>query len=482
MSRKITIDPVTRVEGHGRVTIHLDEYGKVEDSFFHIVEFRGFERFIQGHPYWEAPILVQRLCGICPVSHHLAAAKAIDQLVGIDPEDLAPAATKLRRLLHYGQIFQSHALHFFYLASPDLLFGMDAPVEKRNVFAVAAVNKELARKGILMRKFGQEVIKAIAGKRIHGVAAVPGGMHKTLDAAEREYFRNGKEIPNIDTMIEWSQEVLRFIKEYHQQNKHLLDTFAEFPSGHLGMVDPAGNLELYHGNLRAIDSTGTITLPDVPTDDYQKYFSEAVERWSYMKFPYLTSVGREYGWNRVGPLARINICTAIPTPLAEAERKEYVAFTGKKVNNSTLYSHWARLIETLHCAEVMKQLLEDDEIMSTDLVRTGQARLEGIGIIEAPRGTLTHHYQVDEKGMITRCNLIVSTTHNNQAMNKAVNWVARNVLSQKPAITDGMLNQVEVAIRAYDPCLSCATQSLGQMSLHVELMDHEGKLIDERIR
>ncbi|MEY4929745.1 MAG: hypothetical protein RI909_469 [Bacteroidota bacterium] len=482
MKKKITIDPVTRVEGHGRVTIHLDEYGKVEDSFFHIVEFRGFERFIQGHPYWEAPVLVQRLCGICPVSHHLAAAKAIDQLVGVDPEDLSPAAFKLRKLMHYGQIFQSHALHFFYLASPDLLFGMDAPVEKRNVLAVAVENKELARKGILMRKFGQEIIQAIAGKKIHGVAAVPGGMHKTFDPKEREYFLNGKDIPNIKTMIEWSLEIIEFIKGYHEKNRLLLDTFAAFPSGHLGMVDNVGNMELYHGKLRAIDSIGNITLPDVSTNDYQKYFLEGVERWSYMKFPYLKEIGREKGWNRVGPLARINICNAIPTPLAEKERQAFVSFTGKKVNNSTLYSHWARLIEILHCAEVMNDLLHDDEIMSDDLVREGKPRLEGIGIIEAPRGTLTHHYQVDEKGMITRCNLIVSTTHNNEAMNQAVKWVANHVISQKGAITDGMLNQVEVAIRAYDPCLSCATQALGQMPLKLELYNHSGELIDERYK
>ncbi len=482
MKKKITIDPVTRVEGHGRVTIHLDEYGKVEDSFFHIVEFRGFERFIQGHPYWEAPVLVQRLCGICPVSHHLAAAKAIDQLVGVDPKDLSPAAFKLRKLMHYGQIFQSHALHFYYLTSPDLLFGMDAPVEKRNVLAVAVENKELARKGILMRKFGQEIIQAIAGKKIHGVAAVPGGVHKTFDPKEREYFLSGKDIPNIKTMIEWSLEIIEFIKGYHEKNRLLLDTFAAFPSGHLGMVDDFGNMELYHGKLRAIDSIGNITLPDVSTDDYQKYFLEGVERWSYMKFPYLKEIGREKGWNRVGPLARINICNAIPTPLAEKERQAFVSFTGKKVNNSTLYSHWARLIEILHCAEVMNDLLHDDEIMSDDLVREGKPRLEGIGIIEAPRGTLTHHYQVDEKGMITRCNLIVSTTHNNEAMNQAVKWVANNVISQKGAITDGMLNQVEVAIRAYDPCLSCATQALGQMPLKLELYNHIGELIDERFK
>ena len=474
------IDPVTRVEGHGRVTIHLDEYGQVKDSFFHIVEFRGFERFIQGHPYWEAPVLVQRLCGICPVSHHLAAAKAVDQLVGIDPADLSHTATRLRRLMHFGQVFQSHALHFFYLASPDLLFGMDAPAEKRNVVAVAVENRELAIKGITMRKFGQEIIKAVAGKKIHGILAVPGGVHKTLTEEERDYFLNGKQIENIDTMIEWSMAIINFMKEYHEKNRKFLDEFAAFPSGHLGMVNKEGGLDLYDGLLRAIDSEGNTTLPDISTDLYQEYFSEAVAQWSYMKFPYLKNVGRDKGWNRVGPLARMNMCDFITTPLAEKERQAFVAFTGKKVNNSTMYSHWARLIEVLHCAEVIKDLLHDPELMGNDLVRKGTPRLKGIGIIEAPRGTLTHHYEVDEKGMITRCNLIVSTTHNNDAMNTAVRWVANNVISRSGTITDGMLNQVEVAIRAYDPCLSCATQAMGKMPLRAELYNHLGELIDEK--
>lgn len=482
MSRKITIDPVTRVEGHGRVTIHLDEYGQVKDSFFHIVEFRGFERFIQGHPYWEAPVLVQRLCGICPVSHHLAAAKAIDQLVGIDPKDLSAPAAKLRRLMHYGQVFQSHALHFFYLASPDLLFGVDAPVEKRNVVAVAVENRELAIKGITMRKFGQEIIKAVAGKKIHGILAVPGGVHNNLTETERDYFLDGKEIENIDTMIEWSLAMVDFIKGYHEKNHRFLDEFARFPSGHLGMVNEWGAMDLYDGQLRAIDSEGDITLDDVSTDLYQDYFSEAVAQWSYMKFPYLKQVGRENGWNRVGPLARINVCDSIPSPLAEKARKDFVAFTGQKVNNSTMYSHWARLIEMLHCAEMMKNLLHDPDLMGDDLIRKGIGRLKGIGIIEAPRGTLTHHYEVDEKGMITRCNLIVSTTHNNDAMNNAVKWVANNVISRKGTITDSMLNQVEVAIRAYDPCLSCATQAMGKMPLKAELYNFKGELINEKFK
>ncbi len=480
MTRKITIDPVTRVEGHGRVTIHLDEYGQVKDSFFHIVEFRGFERFIQGHPYWEAPVLVQRLCGICPVSHHLAAAKAIDQIVGIDPKDLSPTADKLRRLMHFGQLFQSHALHFFYLASPDLLFGVDAPAEKRNIVAVAEEHRELAIQGITMRKFGQEIIKAVAGKKIHGILAVPGGVHKTFTEAERDYFLNGRDIKNIDTMIAWSQAMVAFIQDYHEKHHKFLDEFAAFPSGHLGMVGKAGAMEMYDGNLRAVDSEGLVTLNDISTDDYQEYFSEAVAQWSYMKFPYLKKVGRENGWNRVGPLARINVCNFIPTPLAEKARLDFVSFTGKKINNSTMFSHWARLIEMLHCAEVMKDLLLDPETMGSDLVREGNRRNTGIGIIEAPRGTLTHHYEVDEKGMLTRCNLIVSTTHNNDAMNNAVKWVANNIISRKGHITDGMLNQVEVAIRAYDPCLSCATHAMGKMPLQIEVYNHLGILMDEK--
>jgi len=479
MSRKITIDPVTRVEGHGRVTIHLDDHGKVKKTYFHIVEFRGFERFIQGHPYWEAPVLVQRLCGICPVSHHLAAAKAIDQLIGIDPYDLSTPAQKLRRLLHYGQIFQSHALHFFYLASPDLLFGVDAPVLKRNVMAVALENKELAKKGILMRKFGQEIIKAIAGKKIHGIACVPGGVFKNLTLGERDYFLNGKEIPNIDTMINWSLEIIQFMKEYHIKHKLFMDTFGSHPSGHLGMVSGNGNMELYHGALRAIDHEGNVTLNDVPTDDYEKYFSEHVERWSYMKFPYLKAMGYDNGWNRVGPLARMNICDQIPTPLAERERQQFFELSGVKVNNHTMHTHWARLIEILHCAELIKELLDSPDILERDLVREGKPRNEGIGIIEAPRGTLMHHYQIDDRGMIIRCNLIVSTTHNNEAMNQTVHKVANDVISEQGEITEGMLNQVEVAIRAYDPCLSCATQALGKMPLKMEIYDHEENLLNE---
>ena len=479
MSNKIIIDPVTRVEGHGKVTIQLDDNNKVLDAKFHIVEFRGFERFIQGHPYWEAPVLVQRLCGICPVSHHLAAAKAIDQIVGVDPHELSIPAQKIRKLLHFGQVFQSHALHFFYLASPDLLLGADADPHTRNVVGVAMDFPELAKKGILMRKFGQEIIKMTAGKRIHGIATTPGGVHKNITAKERNYFLNGKEIPNIQTMIQWMLEVLDFIKQYHQKNQHFLDNFAAYPSGHLGLVNKNGFLELYDGNLRAIDADGNITLNDVPSNDYNQYFYEEAEPWTYLKFPYLKHLGKEKGWNRVGPLARLNVCEGIETPLAEAERKIFKAITNDKPNNMTMHTHWARLIEMLYTAEMIKNLLQDDDLLSNDLIRKGKRRKEGIGIIEAPRGTLIHHYEVDDKDRITRCNLIVSTTHNNEPMNRAVRWVAQNVLNNQNKITETMLNQVEVAIRAYDPCLSCATHAMGQMPLQLQIFNTEGQIVQE---
>lgn len=479
---KITIDPVTRVEGHGRVTLHLDEQGEVSDARFHIVEFRGFERFIQGHPYWEVPVLVQRLCGICPVSHHLAAAKAIDQLHGLAPKDLSPTATKLRRLLHYGQIFQSHALHFFYLASPDLLLKGDTPASQRNVAGVIMANKELAKRGILMRKFGQEIIKAIAGKRIHGVAAVPGGNYKTFTAEERQFFLDGKAIPSVDTMIGWTQETLQTIRQYHQDHSAWLDSFAHYPSGHLGLVGEDGALELYDGRLRAVDAKGQRTLEDIPADHYHHYFGEAVEPWTYLKFPYLKHLGRDQGWNRVGPLARLNVCDHINTPLAEKERQRFFEFAGNRPVNRTLYYHWARLVEMLHCAEVARDLLHDPEILNDDLVREGKRQGEGIGVVEAPRGTLIHHYRADEKGQVTWCNLIVSTTHNNEPMNRAVREVARRELSGQQEITEPMLNQVEVAIRAYDPCLSCATHAIGDMPLRIELYDHNEQLLAERTK
>jgi NAD-reducing hydrogenase large subunit len=482
LAQKIVIDPVTRVEGHGRVTLRLDKAGKLEKALFHVIEFRGFERFIQGRPYWEAPAMVQRLCGICPVSHHLAAAKAIDRIVGIDPENLPHAATQIRRLLHYAQTLQSHALHFFYLAAPDLLFGLDAPAGIRNIVGVATEYRDMARKGILLRKYGQELIQAIAGKKIHGIAAIPGGVQKGLTTKERDRFINGTDLPSIETVLEWSNEVLQFLKQYHVDNDSWIDDFAVYPSGHLGLVAPDGAMELYNGRMRAIDTNGQIILPDIPDYKYLEYFAEGVEKWTYLKFPYLMDRGRENGWNRVGPLARVNVCDYIPTPMAEKERVEFFERNGGKPVERTLHYHWARLIEMLHCAELIRDLLHDPAILGGELSATGTRRPVGIGVIEAPRGTLIHHYQVDEKGRIERCNLIVSTTHNNEPINQAVRSVAGRLLDGSHKITEPMLNQIEVAVRAYDPCLSCATHALGQMPLEVELLDTDGNVLDVRTR
>jgi NAD-reducing hydrogenase large subunit len=482
MGQKITIEPVTRVEGHGKVTIRLDDAGKVTQSRFHIVEFRGFERFVQGRPYWEAPVLVQRLCGICPVSHHLAAAKAMDVVVGAGPGKLTATAEKMRRLMHYGQMLQSHALHFFHLSSPDFLLGMDADPAIRNIIGVAALDKDLAVQAVLLRKFGQEIILATAGKKIHGTGAVPGGINKNLSPEERDRFLKGAAPLHIDQMIEWSQAAVALFKDYQKKNRDVVDGFAAFPSNHLSLVRKDGALDFYHGVLRAVDAEGRKVLDDVDYQDYLEYLGEETRTWSYMKFPYLRSVGRADGWYRVGPLARLNTCDYIPSPLAQKEFEIYKAYTDGKPNNMSLHSHWARLIELLHSAEVIKELLLDKDLQGTKLVKKGKRAPEGVGLIEAPRGTLFHHYRVNADDQITMANLIVSTTNNNEPMNRAVHWVAMNVLSEKPEITEGMLNRVEVAIRAYDPCLSCATHAVGRMPLDVSLVDADGHVLQRKVR
>jgi NAD-reducing hydrogenase large subunit len=482
MGRKITIEPVTRIEGHGKVTIHLDDRGKVTQSRFHIVEFRGFERFVQGRPFWEAPVLVQRLCGICPVSHHLAAAKAMDVVVGTGPKSLPPTAEKMRRLMHYGQILQSHALHFFHLASPDFLLGMDADPAIRNVIGLIALNKDLAVQAVLLRKFGQELILATAGKKIHGTGAVPGGVNRNLSLEERDRFLKGPAPLNIDQMIAWSQAAVELFKDYHKKNKDMIDGFAEFPSNHLSLVRKDGALDFYHGVLRAVDAEGHKVLDDVDYQDYLEHIGEEIRPWSYMKFPFLKSLGKAAGWYRVGPLARLNTCDHIPSPLAQKEYEVYKAYTDGKPNNMSLHTHWARLIELLHAAEVIKELLRDKDLQGTKLVKLGKRAGEGVGLVEAPRGTLFHHYRVSHNDQITMANLIVSTTNNNEPMNRAVHWVAEHTLSEKPEITEGMLNRVEVAIRAYDPCLSCATHALGQMPLEVTLCDANGRVVDRQVR
>ena len=472
--RKIVIDPITRVEGHGKVTIRLNEAGEVDDARFHITEFRGFERFIRGRPYWEVPVIIQRLCGICPVSHHLAAAKAMDQVVGADR--LTPTADKLRRLMHYGQILQSHALHIFHLASPDLLFGFDAPPEQRNMVAVLTRYPEIGKWAIFIRKYGQEVIKATGGRKIHPRSAIPGGVNQNLPVEQRDELRK-----EIDQIIAWCSAALEQHKGYVEAHRALYRSFASFSSNFLSLLGPEGRMDLYDGRLRAIDADGRTIFDDVSPADYRAYLIEEVRPWSYLKFPHIRSLGRDDGWYRVGPLAQINCCASVDTPLAEIARREFVAQNHGAPVHATLAYHWARLICLIHAAEKIKELLFDDDLQGTELIVQGERRGEGIACLEAPRGTLIHHYTVDRNDQVTSANLIVSTTNNNEAMNRAVKQVAISDLSGRE-ITEALLNHIEVAIRAYDPCLSCATHALGQMPLIVTLEDADGSPIAIRVK
>ena len=472
--RRVAIDPVSRVEGHGKVTILLDAQNRVQQVRLHIVEFRGFEKFIEGRPYWEVPVMVQRLCGICPVSHQLAASKALDRVVGA--LNISPSADKIRRLMHYGQVMQSHALHFFYLASPDLLFGFDSELNRRNIVGVARAHPDIARKGVLLRKFGQEVIRATAGKRVHGTGSVPGGVNRPVSLADHALLQR-----DVAQMLAWAQDAVTIAAQLHAQNPALYDSFGTFASNMLSLVRIDGALDLYDGVLRARDGAGNILMDGASAQNYLELIEEEVKPWSYMKFPFLKSLGSERGWYRVGPLARLQNCDFISTPLADARRREFLAWGKGEVIHATLAYHWARMIELLHCVEVIQGLLDDPEILAGDLMAGGARQRGGVGVIEAPRGTLIHDYEVGDDDLVTRCNLIVSTTHNNQGMNEAVRSVARECLDGRE-LTERLLNHIEVAIRAYDPCLSCATHAIGQMPLDVTLLGSDGELIDRVLK
>jgi NAD-reducing hydrogenase large subunit len=472
--RRVVIEPVTRVEGHGKVTLLLDDAHQVQQARLHIVEFRGFEKFIQGRPYWEVPVLVQRLCGICPVSHHLAAGKAIDQLAGVD--QLPPTAEKIRRLMHYGQVLQSHALHFFHLSSPDLLFGYDDAVAHRNIVGVLADHPDIAVQGVMLRKYGQEVIRATAGKRIHGTGAIPGGVNKSLSRDERECL-----LADLPKVLDWSVAAVELAKRLFLDDIAHSRAFATMDTNFLSLVRADGAMDLYHGGLRVRRPDMSQPLDCVDYRDYEQHIKEEIKNWSYMKFPFLSQLGKELGWYRVGPLARVNTCDSIDTPLAEQARRSFREFAQGGLVQSTLAYHWARMIELLHCTETIAELLQDPDIMGSELKTEGQRQPKGIGVLEAPRGTLFHHYEVNEDGLITRANLIVSTTNNNQAMNESIRQVARQQLNGHE-LTEPLLNQIEIAIRAYDPCLSCATHALGKMPLEVELIDAGGELLDRKFR
>ncbi len=468
MTRKIVIEPVTRVEGHGKVTIHLDDRGNVDQARFHVTQVRGFEKFCEGRLFWEMPVITARICGICPVSHHLASAKAGDAILGVK---LTPTAEMLRRLIHMAQIVQSHALHFFHLASPDLLFGMDADPAKRNIMGLIAEKPEIARKGIKLRAFGQKIIEMLGDKRVHPNAAIPGGMNKALSPDRRDEI-----LSQVDDIIADCQFAIDLVKEYYAQHSEEAATFASFGTGYLGLVDNDGNVEYYDGKLRLKDSQG-ITLEDnVAPENYLSIIEEKVEDWSYLKFPYYKKLGYPVGMYRVGPLGRLNVADGCDTPLANEEFGNFKKLGNNGVVQGSLYYHYARLIETLNAAEKIKLLVQDEIICSQEIwVNSSKINEEGIGVIEAPRGTLFHHYWVDTSGKIRKVNLIVATGNNNLAMNRSAYEVAKEFIKDGK-VTEGILNRVEVAIRCYDPCLSCSTHSLGHMPLEITIYDPDGNI------
>jgi NAD-reducing hydrogenase large subunit len=473
VAREIVIEPVTRIEGHAKITIQLDDDGQVADAHFHVTQFRGFERICQGRPVHELPSLMARICGICPVSHLIASAKACDDILATEPP---PTAVDLRRVLNLAQVVQSHALSFFHLSSPDLLFGFDAEAGGRHLFGVLGANPQLARDGVGLRRFGQQVIESIGGKRIHPAGVVPGGMAAPLAPETRDQILAGlpEALAATRRALDWyASEVRRFEEEATR--------FGAFGSAFMGLVGPDGAVEHYDGTLRVVGDDGAVLAERADPRPYWEYLGEAVEPWSYLKSAYWKDLGYPDGVYRVGPLARLNVADRMGTPLADQELERFRARLGRTPASSFHYHH-ARLIEILGCLERLEALLGDPDICSPRVRSTaGINREEGIGVAEAPRGTLLHHYRVDRDGIVAWANLVIATGHNNLAMNRSVTQVARHYV-KADRLTEPMLNRVEAVIRCYDPCLSCSTHAIGQMPLHLQLLAPDGAVLDERKR
>ncbi|MBD3258567.1 Ni/Fe hydrogenase subunit alpha [candidate division GN15 bacterium] len=471
MSRKITISPVTRIEGHAKITLQLDDDGVIDQAQMHVTQFRGFEKFCEGRPFYEMPSLMARTCGICPVSHLIAGAKACDDLLAVQ---IPHTAKMLRRLMNCAQILQSHALNFFYLSLPDLYFGMDAPPEKRNIIALAKEKPELARDGIKLRSIGQEIIASLGGKRIHPSWVVPGGVNEPLSESHRDEILN--RLPEAFKIV---QKAINWFHSVRDNFKPEIKTFGNFPSHYLGLVDDSGNLEHYDGKLRLVDASGNIVVDKYDTLKYQELIAEASEPWSYVKFPYFRDLGYPKGMYRVGPLARLNVSDECGTWKADEELEKFREGQDGPVASSFHY-HWARLIEMMFTVERMEHILNDKDILSKHVRAYAEPNsFEGIGVSEAPRGTLMHHYKIDEHGLITWANLIIATGHNNLAINRGIKQVAQSFV-EGTEISDGALNRVEAIVRAFDPCLSCASHADGTRPFTVELRDSNGELLDIR--
>lgn len=473
MSKTVVIDPVTRIEGHAKISIFLDDAGEVSDARFHVVEFRGFEKFCEGRPFWEMAGITARICGICPVSHLLASAKTGDKIQAVK---VPPAGEKLRRMMNLGQIVQSHALSFFHLSSPDFLLGWDSDPATRNVFGLMSADPNLARAGIRLRQFGQKVIELLGAKKIHPAWAVPGGVRSPLDTAGRDWIRD-----RLPESFQTTAIAIDLFKRLLDQFNTEAEVFGKFPSLFMGLVGKDGVWEHYGGHIRFVDSNGNIVADNLSEDDYKQYLGEAVESWSYLKFPYYKPLGYPNGMYRVGPLARLNVCHHIGVPAADKELLEFRDRAGGVATSSFFY-HYARLIEILGALEYIEQLVNDPDVLSDRTRATaGINQLEGIGVSEAPRGTLFHHYQVDEDGLLQKVNLIIATGQNNLAMNKTVTQIAKHYIHGNE-IPEGMLNRVEAGIRNFDPCLSCSTHAFGEMPMQIELISPDGSVINRLYR
>ena len=468
--KRITIEPISRIEGHGKVTIHLNDDGHVAGADFHVTQVRGFEKFTEGRPFYEMPGITARICGICPISHLLASAKACDSILAVR---IPPAARKLRELIHCAQIVQSHALSFFYLSSPDFLLGMSSDPAKRNIMGVISDYPEQARDGIELRKFGLQIIEGLAKERVHPSWIVPGGVATPMSSQVREHIL--ADLPAAKSVIE---RTLPFLKRALDAHTEEIAVFGSFPTMYAGLVDAKGNLQFYDGNLRFRAANGDVAQDQIPPDDYNKWIAEASLRESYLKAPYLVTEGFPMGVYRVGPLGRLNTADACGTPAADAELREFRQRFGTVAHSAFLY-HYARFIEIVHALEKIEALLNDPQILDTHVRATaGVNSLEGVGMIEAPRGTLIHHYKVNPEGAITWANLIVATGHNNLAIGRSVAQVAEHFVDGTK-LNEGMLNRVSAVVRAYDPCLSCSTHADGSLAITIRLVDREGNLLDE---
>lgn len=473
MSQTITIDPVTRLEGHGKITIQLNREGEVEDAHFHVTQVRGFERFSEGRPFYEMPSLMARICGICPVSHLIASAKACEAIMSVR---IPHTAAQLRRMLNLAQMVQSHALSFFYLSSPDLLLGMESDPAARNLFGVTAAKPELGRAGVGLRRFGQTIIESLGSKRIHPGWVVPGGVTEPLSAEKRDAILAllPEAYANIKLALGWYKQIA---EKFRQE----IEVFANFPSLFLGLINEDESIEFTDGALRLIDAEGAIVADGITASEFTQVIGEAVEPYSYTKFAYYKPLGYPQGSYRVGPLARLNIAKSMGTPLADAELAEFKQLAAGPVQSS-FYFHHARLVDMLYGIEKIEQILSDPLILDKHVRATaGVNRPEGAGQAEAPRGTLMHHYKVDENGKITWANLVIATGQNNHAMNQGVLQAAKHFV-KNGKFTEGILNRVEAVVRTFDPCLSCSSHAVGQMPLVLSLLSADGKVLDRVVR